>query len=68
MRLQATVSPDLCNGCGLCCRICPEVFRLENSKAVVYSKIVPHNAGIDCKDAALLCLTGAIKIEESCLV
>ena len=45
--MKATkVDKDLCIGCGLCCGICDEVFRMnEQGKAEAYQPaILPHRS------------------------
>jgi len=60
--MKAKVDPDLCVGCGLCVQTCPEVFRLEEDKAVVYVIPVPKDAEKRCPQAADECPTTAIII------
>jgi ferredoxin len=62
--MKATVDKDLCLGCGLCADLCPEVFQMEEDKAVTKVDEVPAGAEDACRDAALQCPVEAIKIEE----
>lgn len=62
--MKATVDKDTCIGCGLCQQICPEVFRMEDDKAVVYVDIVPKDAVDKAKEAANQCPVAAITVEE----
>jgi ferredoxin len=60
--MKVKVDPDLCTGCELCVGLCPEVFRMEDGKAVAASPApAAHEAA--CKDAAAQCPTEAIKLE-----
>ena len=62
--MKATVDPELCIGCGMCAEVCPEVFRMENGKAVVFVDSVPKPAEGSCKQAADGCPVVAIKVDE----
>jgi ferredoxin len=62
--MKATVDKDLCLGCGLCADLCPEVFQMEEDKAVVKVAEVPAGTEDACRDAAQQCPVEAIKIEE----
>ena len=63
-RLRAVVDREKCNGCETCADICPEVFAIENERAVV--KLDPLPARLkDCAvEAAGECMAGAITIVE----
>lgn len=60
--MKAIVDPDICIGCSLCAGTCPEVFRMEGDKAVVYAETVPDNLMDSCRRAADECPVAAIKI------
>lgn len=62
--MKVKVDNDLCIGCGLCVDICPEVFQMEDDKAVV--KIQPNSPDVTnkCKQAKDDCPVEAIIIEE----
>lgn len=62
--MKAKVDPEICIGCGLCPSICPEVFRMEDDKAVAYVAIVPKEVEESCKRAADECPVTAIIIER----
>jgi ferredoxin len=58
---KPVVNEDVCEGCGTCEELCPEVFKVENEKAKV---IGPDKCNTcDCQEAADTCPTGAITIE-----
>lgn len=61
--MKAKVDPDVCIGCGLCVSTCPEVYRMEDDKAVVYVSIVPKAAEEKCKKAAEECPVTAIEVK-----
>ena len=61
--MKAKGDPELCISCELCVNLCPEVFRMEDGKAVAASPVpAAHEAA--CKDAAEQCPTQAIKLES----
>lgn len=62
--MNAKVDQDTCIGCGLCAEICPQVFRMEDDKAVVYVAIVPQTVESDCETAAEDCPVTAISVEK----
>ncbi len=62
--MKAVVDQDLCCACGPCEEICPEVFRIEESSAIVIVDAVPAEAEASCREAMENCPTGAISIEE----
>jgi len=61
--MKAKVDPDSCIGCGLCETLCPEVFRLEDDKAVAYVATVPLEAEEACRKTADECPVAAIALE-----
>ncbi|MFQ5863143.1 MAG: ferredoxin [Candidatus Brocadiales bacterium] len=62
--MRARVDPDVCTGCELCVTNCPEVFEMEDDKAVAKTNPVPAEAEENCKKAAEECPVEAIIIEE----
>lgn len=62
--MKARVDPELCIGCTLCVVTCPEVFKMEEDKAVAYVAVVPKGLEENCKKAADECPVTAIFIEE----
>lgn len=62
--MKAKVDSEICIGCGLCVDACPEVFKMEDDKAVVYVDIVPKGAEDKCKKAAEDCPVSAITLTQ----
>lgn len=51
---------DLCIGCGSCVEVCPEVFQLQDDKAIVVGS--DKCGSCNCQEAADICPTQAIKL------
>ena len=60
--MKAIVNEDTCIGCGLCESVCPEVFKMNGDKAVVYTNPVPAQAEAACKQAVNECPVTAISV------
>lgn len=54
------INNDLCIGCGTCESICPEVFKMENGKAVV---IAEKCGNCNCDEISASCPVNAISTE-----
>jgi len=61
--MKAFIDEDTCIGCGLCPDLCPEVFKMQDDKAVVFTTPVPDNLQEKCRDAADQCPVSAILLE-----
>lgn len=62
--MRAIVDKETCIGCGLCPQICPEVFKMNEDKAIAYTDPVPEEFEEKSKEAAESCPVDAIAIEE----
>ena len=62
--MKAKVDEEVCTGCGPCEEICPEVFKIVDSVAIVKVNPVPPAAQARCREARDNCPTEAISIEE----
>jgi ferredoxin len=62
--MKAKVNEDLCNGCGPCEEVCPEVFKVVENLARVQVDPVPPEVAQSCRQAAENCPTEAITIED----
>lgn len=60
--MKAKVDKDVCIGCGLCVSTCPEVYKMEDDKAVVTVTVVPKKDEDCCKKAADECPVTAIVV------
>jgi ferredoxin len=58
--MRAVVDSEKCIGCTLCTQICPEVFKMEGEKAIVYVNPVPQELEASCREAAQQCPVEAI--------
>ena len=66
--MKVTVDPRLCNGCGICETVCPEVFHMTQAGgsllAVVRSEVVPEEAIRFCRDARDCCRPRAVVLSD----
>lgn len=58
------VDEDTCLGCGQCEEVCPDLFKIDDEKAIVLLDEVPDNLQEYCHEAAEICPVSAITIEE----
>jgi len=61
--MKAIVDQDTCIGCALCPQVCPEVFKMDDDKAVAYVTPVPAAVEGKAREAAEQCPVNAIAIE-----
>lgn len=61
--MKARIDAEICIGCTLCTQVCPEVFKMEEDKAVVYVNPVPKNLEDKCRQGEQECPVTAIFIE-----
>ncbi len=57
------VDADICIGCGLCVNMAPEVFEMEDDKAVAISEVVAEDQEEVAKKMAEDCPVSAINVE-----
>jgi len=62
--MKAQVDAELCVGCGLCADGCPEIFEMEENKAIIKTNPVPDDVKESCKKVSEDCPVEAIAIEE----
>ncbi len=61
--MKAVVDQETCIGCTLCVQVCPEVYKMEEDKAIVTTDPVPAEFAERAKQGADECPVNAIKIE-----
>ena len=61
--MKVKIDAEGCIGCGLCVSTCPEVYAMQDDKAVVTVPAVPKEAEDSCKKAVDECPVTVITIE-----
>jgi len=62
--MKVKIDPELCNGDEVCVQLCPEVFEMQEDKAVGIMDEIPENLQDSVREAADSCPSEAITIEE----
>jgi len=62
--MKCRVDPDLCTGDDICVQVCPEVFEIEDDKAIVKMDEIPEDLQDSVREAADSCPSEAIIVEE----
>ena len=62
--ITVRVDDSICNGCGLCETMCPEVFAVREDIAIVLVDEVPDEVEAPCMEAVECCPVEAIVMHE----
>ena len=62
--MMIIIDEETCIGCGQCEEVCPDVFKLEDEKAVVILDEIPPDLKDCCQEAEEICPVSAITIED----
>jgi ferredoxin len=60
--MKAVIDADMCIGCGLCAQVAPEVYEMQDDKAIVIGDDIPEDKVEDAKSGADQCPVTAIVI------
>jgi ferredoxin len=63
--MKVEIDRDSCNDCLLCVEVCPEVFGVRDSRAVLLLEEVPAASVEGCNAARAFCPTHAIELSWS---
>lgn len=63
--MTAKVDGNVCNGCGLCETMCPEVFAIREDVAIVLVDEVSQEVRKPCLEAAECCPVQAIAVRKN---
>ncbi len=62
--MKVKIDPELCTGDEICVQLCPEVFEMQEDKAIVIMNDVPKDLQDSVRESADSCPSEAIIIEE----
>ena len=62
--MKVKIDPELCTGDEICVQLCPEVFEMQEDKAVVIMDEISPDLQDSVREAADSCPSEAIIIEE----
>jgi ferredoxin len=62
--MKVKIDPELCTGDEICVQLCPEVFEMQEDKAVVIMDDIPEDLQDSVREAVDSCPSEAIIIEE----
>jgi len=60
--MKAVVDMDACIGCGLCAQVAPDVYEMQDDKAVAKMGEIPADMEGDAKSGADQCPVSAITV------
>ena len=63
--MNANIDQEICTGCKLCKETCPDVFQMDNGKAIVIASSIPCKLESTCKQTMVACPADAIHIGEA---
>ncbi len=61
--MKVKVDAELCVGCGLCVNTSPEIFEMQDDKAIIKSGTVPSEQEQSCQQSKDECPVEAIIID-----
>lgn len=62
--MKVKIDPELCTGDEICVQLCPEVFEMQEDKAIVIMNDVSKDLQDSVRESADSCPSEAIIIEE----
>lgn len=62
--MKVKIDPELCTGDEICVQLCPDVFEMQDDKAVVIMDDIPEDLQDSVREAVDSCPSEAITIEE----
>ena len=62
--MKVKIDPELCTGDEICVQLCPDVFEMQDDKAVVIMDDIPEDLQDSVREAVDSCPSEAIIIEE----
>jgi len=60
--MQVVIDKEECIGCGLCAQVAPEVYEMQDNKAVCLLAEIPEDKGEEAKSGADQCPVSAIVV------
>ena len=62
--MKVKIDPELCTGDEICVQLCPDVFEMQDDKAVVIMDDIPEDLQDSVRESVDSCPSEAIIIEE----
>lgn len=62
--MKVQIDKETCIGCGLCADMCPDIFAMQEDKAVVSVQPVTNEQETCSREAADQCPVSAILVED----